>query len=172
MSESEVKAELNGTNGSAMPSFGFPKFALPGVLGELSEQGVARAREGCEKIKAASEEMAEALRETYSSNARSATDYGLKVIEISNAIPPRRSISSSISWAASRRRMSSPCPRSKRARLSTPHPPRTRTCGNLPRSLRRKRVSRSGSASPRSSTRPTERAQCTSKVRSRGRPVG
>ena len=29
--------------------------------------------------------MAEALRETYSSNARSATDYGLKVIEISNA---------------------------------------------------------------------------------------
>ena len=85
MSESEVKAELNGTNGSAMPSFGFPKFALPGVLGELSEQGVARAREGCEKIKAASEEMAEALRETYSSNARSATDYGLKVIEISNA---------------------------------------------------------------------------------------
>ncbi len=85
MSESEVKAALNGTNGSAMPSFRFPKFALPGVLGELSEQGVARAREGCEKIKAASEEMAEALRETYSSNARSATDYGLKVIEISNA---------------------------------------------------------------------------------------
>ena len=85
MSESEVKAELNETNGFAMPSFGFPKFALPGVLGELSEQGVARAREGCEKIKAASEEMAEALRETYSSNARSATDYGLKVIEISNA---------------------------------------------------------------------------------------
>ena len=68
-----------------MPSFGFPKFALPGVLGELSEQGVARAREGCEKIKAASEEMAVALRETYSSNARSATDYGLKVFEISNA---------------------------------------------------------------------------------------
>jgi hypothetical protein len=29
--------------------------------------------------------MAEALRETYSSNARSATDYGLKMFEISNA---------------------------------------------------------------------------------------
>jgi hypothetical protein len=29
--------------------------------------------------------MTEALRETYSGNARSATDYGLKVIEISNA---------------------------------------------------------------------------------------
>jgi phasin len=85
VSEGEVKAGPNGTNGFAMPLFGLPKIALPGVFGELSEQGVARAREGCEKIKAASEEMAEALRETYSSNARSATDYGLKVIEISNA---------------------------------------------------------------------------------------
>ena len=85
MSEGEVRAELNGTNGFAMPLFGLPKIALPGLFGELSEQGVARAKEGCEKIKAASEEMAEALRETYSSNARSVTDYGLKVIEISNA---------------------------------------------------------------------------------------
>src|SRR5258707_6527531 len=85
MSESEVKAGLNGTNGFAMPLFGFPRIALSGVFGELSEQGVARAQQGCERIKAASEEMTEALRETYSSNARSATDYGLKVIEISNA---------------------------------------------------------------------------------------
>jgi phasin len=85
MSEGEVKAGLNGTNGFAMPLFGFPRIALSGVFGELSEQGVARAQQGCEKIKAASEEMAVALRETYSSNARGATDYGLKVIEISNA---------------------------------------------------------------------------------------
>jgi phasin len=85
VSESEMKAEPNGTNGSAMPSFEFPKLALHGVLREVSEQGVTRAREGCEKIKAATEEMAEALRETYSTNARSATDYGLKIIEISNA---------------------------------------------------------------------------------------
>ncbi|TYO65927.1 hypothetical protein FXV83_14690 [Bradyrhizobium hipponense] len=56
----------------------FPKIALPGVPSELVEQGYARAREGYE-------EMTEALRETYSSNARSATDYGLKVFEISYA---------------------------------------------------------------------------------------
>jgi phasin len=85
VSEGEVKAGQNGTNGFAMPFYGLPKIPLPGMFGEFSEQGVARAREGYEKIKAASEEMAEALRETYSSNARSATDYGLKVIEISNA---------------------------------------------------------------------------------------
>jgi phasin len=85
VSEAEVKAGLNGTNGFAMPLFGLPKIALSGLFGELSEQGVARAKEACEKIKAASEETAEALREIYSSNARSTTDYGLKVIEISNA---------------------------------------------------------------------------------------
>jgi len=81
VSEVEVKAGLNGTNGFAVPLFGFPRI----VFGELAEQGVARAQEGCEKIKAASGEMTEALRETYSSNAKSATDYGLRVIEISNA---------------------------------------------------------------------------------------
>jgi phasin len=83
--ESEVKAGLNGTNGFAMPLFGFPRIALSGVFGELSEQGVARVQQRCEKMKGASEEMAVALRETCSSNARSATDYGLKVIDISNA---------------------------------------------------------------------------------------
>ena len=40
MSEGEVKAGLNGTNGFAMPLFGFPRIALSGVFGELSEQGV------------------------------------------------------------------------------------------------------------------------------------
>jgi phasin len=64
VSESEMKAGMNGMNGFGMPLFGFPKIA---------------------KIRVASDEMTEALRETYSSNARSATDYGLKVFEISNA---------------------------------------------------------------------------------------
>jgi phasin len=82
VSEIEVKVEANATNGFALPLYGFPKMA--GLFGELAEQGAARAQEGCEKVKAASGEMAEALRETCSSNARSAGDYGLKVIEISN----------------------------------------------------------------------------------------
>ncbi len=85
MSENQVKAGPNGTNGFAMRLFGFPKIELPGAFGEIAEQGVARAQEGCEKMKTASEEMSEALRESYTSNARSVTDYGLKVIEISSA---------------------------------------------------------------------------------------
>jgi phasin len=82
VNENEVKVEVNGTNGFGMPLLGFPKTAL---FGELAEKGIAHAQDGCEKIKAASGEMAEALRETYSSNAKSANDFGLKVIEISSA---------------------------------------------------------------------------------------
>ena len=63
VSESEMKVTLNGTNVFEMPLLGFSKFALPGVIGELAEQGAARAREGYEKIKVASEEMTEALRD-------------------------------------------------------------------------------------------------------------
>lgn len=81
MSDTQVKVNLNGTTSVN----GTNGFALPGMFGALAEQGVARAQEGCEKIKAASEQVTEALRETYSTNAGSATSYGLKVIEISNA---------------------------------------------------------------------------------------
>jgi len=74
----EMKVTPNGTNVLGMPLLDISKIASPSAIGEL-------AREGYAKIKVASEEMTEALRETYSSNARAATDYGLKVIEISNA---------------------------------------------------------------------------------------
>jgi phasin len=83
VSESEMKVTANGTNVFGTPLPDFSKIALPGIGG--NEQVVARAREGFEKIKAASEEMTEAMRETYARNARSATDYGLKVFELSNA---------------------------------------------------------------------------------------
>ena len=78
-----MKVTANGTNVFGMPLPDFSNFALPGLGG--NEQALARTREGFEKIRAASEEMTETLREAYSGNARSATDYGLKVLEISNA---------------------------------------------------------------------------------------
>jgi phasin len=85
MNESEMKAGLSVTSGFGMPLFGVLKVPLTGVFGEFVEHEAARAQQGYDKIKDASEGMAEALRETYSNGAKSATDYGLKVIEISNA---------------------------------------------------------------------------------------
>ena len=99
MSENKVKVEVNGTNGFGMPLFGFPKMAL---FGELAENGIARAQEGCEKIKAASGEMAETLRETYSSNAKSANDLGSRSSKSRAPTPPPRSISSPTFWGVSR----------------------------------------------------------------------
>lgn len=81
MNDSEMKAGPDETNGFRMPWFGFPKFAF----GDVAERGAARAQEGCEKIKAVSEDMADALRDAYANNARGAADYGLKMIEISKA---------------------------------------------------------------------------------------
>lgn len=78
MSESEMKVTVNGTNIFGMPLLGFSKIALPGVVGDLAVESFARAR-------TASEQMTEALSETYSRNAGVATDYGLKVLEISHA---------------------------------------------------------------------------------------
>jgi hypothetical protein len=63
--------------------FDMPLFAMPGIFRGITEQSVVRVRENCEKMKAASGEIADILRETYSTNAKGAADYGVKVIEIS-----------------------------------------------------------------------------------------
>ena len=63
--------------------FNMPFFAMSGLFGGIAEQGAVRARDNYEKIKAASGEIADILRETYSTNAKGAADYGVKVIEIS-----------------------------------------------------------------------------------------
>jgi phasin len=62
-----------------------PFFPVSGIFGGVAEQGALRAKEGCDRMKAASGEIADILREACSTNARGAADYGSKVIEISNA---------------------------------------------------------------------------------------
>jgi phasin len=70
--------------GFHMPLFELPKMAMPGVFRGIAENSVVRVKENCEKMKAASGEMADVLRETYSTNAKGAADYGVKIIEISS----------------------------------------------------------------------------------------
>ena len=96
MNDADMKVEVNTTppnsnvrahekRGFDLPLFELPNMAMPGIFGGFAEQGVVRAREGCEKMKAASGEIADILRETYSTNANGAANYGAKVIEISAA---------------------------------------------------------------------------------------
>ena len=91
MTEPNVKVEMNDplsntkTNASSKLSFGVPFFALSGLFGGFAEQSVARARENYEKMKAASGEMTDVVRQTCSTGAKGAADYGSKILEISDA---------------------------------------------------------------------------------------
>ena len=89
MNDANVKVEVNTNTPNAKVEanekrgFDMPLFAMPGIFRGIADQGVVRARDNCERIKAASGEIADILRETYSTNAKGAADYGVKVIEIS-----------------------------------------------------------------------------------------
>ena len=78
LSETETKVTGNGANTTGTQSLVFSRIAIPGVVGELAEQGFARAQ-------ATSQQITSALGEAYSCNAKGAADYGLKVLEISQA---------------------------------------------------------------------------------------
>ena len=89
VNDANTKVEVNTNPPNAKvkanekQGFDMPLFAMPGIFRGIAEQGVVRARDNYEKIKAASGEIADILRETYSTNAKGAADYGVKVIEIS-----------------------------------------------------------------------------------------
>ena len=64
-----------------MPKFEIPKVEMPAAFREFAERGVAQAKDTYEKMKAAAEEATDVLETTYSTAAKGASDYGLKVIE-------------------------------------------------------------------------------------------
>src|ERR1700738_1821372 len=79
-----ANVQASEKRGFDTPLFELPKMAIPGVFRGIAEHSVGRGEENCEKMKAASGEMADVLRETYSTNAKGAADYGVKVIKISS----------------------------------------------------------------------------------------
>jgi phasin len=89
VNDANVKVEANANPQNATvdarekQGFDMPLFAMPRMFRGIAEQSVVRARDNCEKMKAASGEIADILREAYSTNAKGAADYGVKVIEIS-----------------------------------------------------------------------------------------
>jgi phasin len=64
-----------------IPSFDMPKFEVPAAFREATEKSVAQAKEGWEKMKSATEEATEVFEETYTTAAKGASEYGLKVID-------------------------------------------------------------------------------------------
>jgi len=65
-----------------MPKFDLPNTEMPEAFREMAEKGAAHARDTYAKAKAASEEAADLLENTYATVAKGVTDYNLKLIEI------------------------------------------------------------------------------------------
>jgi phasin len=59
-----------------------PKMEVPGEFLEMTDKGVAHARDTYAKAKVASEEAVDLLENIYATVAKGATDYNLKVIDI------------------------------------------------------------------------------------------
>jgi phasin len=64
------------------PTIDMPKMEIPEAFREMTEKGVAHAKDTCKKAKAAADEATDLLKGTYATAAKGATAYNLKVIDI------------------------------------------------------------------------------------------
>jgi phasin len=62
-------------------NYQMPNVEVPAQFREMTDQGVAYARDTCAKAKVASEQAGDLLESAYGSVAKSATDYNLKLID-------------------------------------------------------------------------------------------
>jgi phasin len=91
----DASNEASNTMKSAFPQFGFPnfefpKFELPGFevpapYRELTEKGIAQAKQNFERSKETAEEMGKLVESTYAVATKGASEYGLKMIETMRA---------------------------------------------------------------------------------------
>ena len=65
-----------------IPKFDLPNMEMPEAFREMTEKGVAHAKDTYAKAKVASEEAVDLLENSYVTVAKGATDYNLKLIEI------------------------------------------------------------------------------------------
>ncbi|HWM82321.1 MAG TPA: phasin [Pseudolabrys sp.] len=70
------------TNKSNAAGFGVPNVEMPAAFRDMAERGIAQAKEGYAKAKAAAEDTTNVLEATYANASKGAADYGLKVVEI------------------------------------------------------------------------------------------
>ena len=64
-----------------LPKFDLPNMEMPEAFREMTEKGVAQAKDSYAKAKVASEEAADLLESTYATVAKGATEYNRKLIE-------------------------------------------------------------------------------------------
>jgi phasin len=76
------RAEFEGAK-FEMPHFEIPKMEVPAAFREMAEKGISQAKQNYERMKSAAEEASEVIERTYTKASKGASDYGLKLIEVS-----------------------------------------------------------------------------------------
>ena len=84
---SKAKAAKQSASPFGMPSFetptfDLPKMEIPEAFRQMTEEGVAHAKDALDKAKTATDEATDLLQSTYATAAKGAADYNLKIIEI------------------------------------------------------------------------------------------
>jgi len=78
----KAKTAKSITDPFGMSKYEMPKMEVPAELREMTDKGVAHARDAYAKAKVASEEAGDLLENVYATVAKGATEYNLKIIEI------------------------------------------------------------------------------------------
>ena len=78
----KAKTAKHLSDSFGLPKYEMPKMEVPAEFREMTDKGVAHARDIYAKAMVASEEAADLLENTYTTVAKGATDYNLKLIEI------------------------------------------------------------------------------------------
>jgi phasin len=81
----KIAASPFGLLGQEMPKFDLPNMEMPEAFREMTEKGVAHAKDTYEKAKAAAEQATDLFKTNCTIVAKSSTDYNLKVLEIVRA---------------------------------------------------------------------------------------
>jgi phasin len=78
----KVAASPFGLPGREIPKSDLPSMEMPKAFREMTEKGVAHAKDSYEKAQTAAAQTTDLLKSTYATAAKCATDYNLKVLEI------------------------------------------------------------------------------------------
>ncbi len=78
----KAKTAKHLSDSFGLPNYEMPKMEVPAEFREMTDKGVAHARDIYAKAMVTSEEAADLLENTYTTVAKGATDYNLKLIEI------------------------------------------------------------------------------------------
>src|SRR5215510_14034816 len=82
MPEATTQTAKPKTKTQPFPTSVFPGVEAPAAFRDMAEKSMSHAKDSYEKMKSAAEEATGVLEDTYATASKGATDYALKVLEL------------------------------------------------------------------------------------------